>query len=83
MERMPVRDPVEVGVKVTLIWQLELAATELPQLLVWLKSPLVVILLIVSAPPPVFESVTCWEAEVVPITKLPKLNEIGEMLPRP
>ena len=36
---VPVRLPVAVGVKVTLIVQLEPAATELPQVLVWVKSP--------------------------------------------
>jgi hypothetical protein len=36
----PVRFPVAVGVKVTLIVQLPPAASELPQLLVWAKSPL-------------------------------------------
>lgn len=32
--------PVAVGVKVTLIWQLPYAGTDVPQLLVWAKSPL-------------------------------------------
>lgn len=36
---VPVRLPVAVGVKVTLIVQLEPAVTELPQVLVWAKSP--------------------------------------------
>ena len=34
-----VRVPLAAGVKVTLIVQLAPAATELPQLLVWAKSP--------------------------------------------
>jgi hypothetical protein len=33
------RDPVAAGLKVTLIVQLALTATELPQLFVWEKSP--------------------------------------------
>lgn len=37
--RVPVRLPVAVGVKVTLIVQLEPAATEPAQVLVWAKSP--------------------------------------------
>ena len=36
---VPVRLPVAVGVKVTLIVQLEPAATEPAQVLVWAKSP--------------------------------------------
>jgi hypothetical protein len=34
-----VRLPLAVGVKVTLIVQLPPAATEVPQLLLWVKSP--------------------------------------------
>ena len=39
MAREAVRLPLTEGVKVTLRVQLEPAATELPQLLVWAKSP--------------------------------------------
>ena len=50
---VPLRVPVAVGVKVTLIVQFAPAATEAPQLLVWAKSPLfvpaMVMLVIVSA----------------------------------
>ena len=51
-----------VGLNVTLIVQLAPAASELPQLLVWAKSPLlpplVAILLISKGPLPVLDKVT-------------------------
>ena len=48
----PVREPVAVGVKVTLIVQDEPAARLEPQVLVWEKSPLTVMLEIVSVAVP-------------------------------
>jgi hypothetical protein len=50
--RAPVRLPVAVGVKVTLIVQLEPAATEPAQVLVWEKSPKGVMSSGVRAPVP-------------------------------
>lgn len=47
--RVPAPVPPDVGLKVTLIVQLTLAASELPQSLVWEKSPVSVIPLIESA----------------------------------
>jgi hypothetical protein len=47
-----------VGLKVTLMVQLALAATLEPQVLVWEKSPLVLMLEMVRPEPPVFLSVT-------------------------
>ena len=62
---VPVRFPVAVGVKVTLIVQLAPAATEPPQVLVSEKSPLVVIVRGVRAPAPVLVSVSvCAGLEV-------------------
>jgi len=58
--RVPVREPVAVGVKVTLMVHDELAARLEPQVLVCEKSPLAVMLEIVSAAPPVLERVTAW-----------------------
>ena len=59
--KVPVRVPVVVGRKVTLIVHLAPAASELPQLLVWAKSPLsapvMAMLLIESAALPEFERV--------------------------
>jgi hypothetical protein len=58
------RLPLVLGVNVTLTVQLELAASELPQLLVWAKSaesePRIAILEIVSEALPGFESVIVW-----------------------
>src|SRR5664279_2444681 len=52
IERVAVRIPICIGVKVTFTVQLAPGATELPQLLVWEKSPefapLIVMLVILS-----------------------------------
>ena len=53
----PVRVPVAVGVKVTVIVHDELAARLAPQVLVWEKSPLIVMLEIVRAALPELERV--------------------------
>jgi hypothetical protein len=54
----PLREPAALGVKVTMRVQLALAATLVPQVLVWEKSPLTVMLLIVRVALPVLVSVT-------------------------
>ena len=54
------------GVNVTLIAQPAPAATLVPQLFVWAKSPVVVIPEIASGAVPVFDNVTFWAALVVP-----------------
>src|SRR5437879_4558254 len=56
-ETAPVREPAAVGVKVTEIVQVPAAATEAPQVLVWLKSPLPAMLVIVRAAVPVLDNV--------------------------
>jgi hypothetical protein len=61
----PVRVPIAVGVNVTLIWQFALAATLVPQLLVWAKSPLTAMLLMFNAALPVLERVTVFAALAV------------------
>jgi hypothetical protein len=66
--RVPVRVPPAVGVNVTSMAQEPPAATLLPQLLVWLKSSLMPMLLTASAIVPVFLSVTVCAADVVPIS---------------
>lgn len=70
MVTLAARVPVAVGPKITLIVQLAPAATELPHVLLWLKSPLLVPVTampaIVSAAKPVFFSITCCDALVVP-----------------
>jgi hypothetical protein len=58
MVRVPVLVPVAVGLKVTLMVQLALAATLEPQVLVWEKSPLFLMLEIARLALPVFWSVT-------------------------
>jgi hypothetical protein len=58
MVRDPVLVPVAVGLKVTLRVQEALAATLEPQVLVWEKSPLAVMLVIVRVALPVLLSVT-------------------------
>lgn len=62
----PVRDPVAVGVNVTLIVQLPPTTTVLPQVFVCPKSPLAAILEMMSAAVPVLFSVSVWAALVVP-----------------
>ena len=54
----PLREPVAVGVKVTLRVQLAPAAKLEPQVLVWAKSPLTVMLAIVRIALPVLLRVT-------------------------
>ena len=60
--KVPERVPLAAGVNVTLMVQLELAASELPQLLVWPKSALLVpvtaMLEMLKAAPPELVSVT-------------------------
>jgi len=68
--RVPLRAPLALGANVTLIAQLAPAPSDVPQLLVCAKSPafvpLITMLPIESAAPPVFESVTPLAALVVP-----------------
>jgi hypothetical protein len=54
----PLREPVAVGVKITLRVQLALAASLEPQVLVWEKSPLAVMLVMLRVALPVLLSVT-------------------------
>ena len=58
----PVRLPVAVGVKVMVTVQLFPASSPLPQLLVWLKSPVTLMLLIESVAVPVLLKVTLCPA---------------------
>ncbi len=73
----PLRVPDAVGVKATLMVQLALLARADPQLSVLLKSPLVVMALIVSVVEPRFVRVMGWETLVVPTTWLPKSTLAG------
>lgn len=56
----PVRRPVPVGEKVTLMVQLAPGARLLPQVLVWLKSPLIVTAIFVMTPLLVLVRVAVW-----------------------
>jgi hypothetical protein len=58
MTSRPVLVPVAVGMKTTITAQLVLGATSLPQLFVWLKSPVVAMLSIRLDATPVALSVT-------------------------
>ena len=58
MVTAPVLVPVAVGLKVTLMVQLALAATLEPQVLVWEKSPLTVMLVMLRTALPVLLRVT-------------------------
>ena len=80
MVRAPVLVPVAVGLKVTLRVQLALAARLEPQVLVWEKSPLGLMLLMLSVAFPVFVSVTVWGLLVVPTACAGKVKEAGERL---
>jgi hypothetical protein len=58
MVTAPVLVPTAVGLKVTLMVQLPPAATREPQVFVWEKSPLALMLLMLRVVLPVFLSVT-------------------------
>jgi len=79
MVKEPLREPLTVGVKVTLRVQLALAARLEPQLLVSAKSPLLVpamvTLVMLSVALPVLVSVMGGAEPVVPISWLPKLYD--------
>lgn len=74
MTSRPVLVPVVVGRKTTITAQLVFGATALPELLVWLKSPLVVMLSIRLDAMPVALSVTVCGELTVPTLWLPKVN---------
>ena len=76
----PFRLPVAVGVNVTEIAHVPEAATEVPQVLVWLKSPLAVMLVMESAAVPVLVRVMLCAALVVLSAWLPKVRLVGEKL---
>ena len=79
---LPVRDPSWVGVKVTLITQFFPAARVLPQgfeLVTCAKSPLVVMLAMISDAFPVLVTMTVFPLEVVvPTTVLPNASDVGD-----
>ena len=78
------RLPLAAGVNVTLIAQLPFAATEVPQVLVWAKSPALVpvtdMLVRVKLALPVLVRVTDCEVLATPTDWLPKVRLVGERL---
>jgi hypothetical protein len=74
MTSRPVLVPVAVGMKTTITAQMVFGASALPQLLVWLKSPLVVMLSIRLDAMPVALSVMVCGALEVPTLWFPKVN---------
>jgi len=77
---MPVREPVAVGVKVTLMVHDALAARLVPQLLVSEKSPLTVMLEIARVAPPGLLRVTLCGLLLVLNACEEKVTEVGERL---
>ncbi len=86
MRRVAVRAPLAEGVKVTLTVQLPPAATELPQVLVWAKSPALVPvkarLVTLKAALPELVRVTVCAVLVEPTARLAKVRLVGERLMR-
>src|SRR5205823_3337782 len=74
----PVRLPMADGLKTTLMVQLAPAPSDVPQLLVWLKSPLASSELTVSAVFPLFASVMICAALEVPTSCEAKVSDEGE-----
>src|SRR5689334_17924169 len=81
MTNVPLRDPAAAGVNVTWIAQLAPTASDAGQLLVWLKSPLLLMPAIESAVVPVLLNVTVCVALGVPTVTLPKLSDGGVTTP--
>ena len=73
----PVRAPVAVGVKVTLMVQVSLAETEV-QSFVCAKSPVAETLVTVSVESPLSVSVTVFAALVVLVARTPRFNSTLE-----
>ena len=68
----PKRAPCPSGVNTMLIVQLASEATLLPQLLLWMKSPVTARLVMLIACPPLLVSVTTWLGVAPPKMTLPK-----------
>jgi hypothetical protein len=75
--RVPVRLPAALGLKVTLTEQEPFAGMLVPQVLVWLKSPVAAIEDTAAAEFCGFETVTVCAAEVEPVATPPKFSDPG------
>lgn len=82
MVNVAVRLPAAAGVNVTLIVQVPPPASELPQVLVWEKSPplvpVTVMLVKLKVALPLLVTVTVWAAAGVPTNWLPKVRMLEE-----
>src|SRR5207245_5781175 len=67
-----------VGLKVTLIVQLALGFTGVPQVFVWANGPVLAMLLTISTPRPVLVSVTVLALLPVKTTWVGKVTLVGE-----
>jgi hypothetical protein len=76
----PDRDPLDFGLKATLMRQFFPALSELPHVLVSEKLPLAAMLIPVSGALPVLERVTLLVLLVVPTRWFPKLRLVAERL---
>jgi hypothetical protein len=76
----PASDPLDFGLKLTLIRQFFPAFSELPQVLVSEKLPLAAMLMPVSVALPLLVRVTALVPLVVPTRWFPKLKLVGERL---
>src|SRR5579871_730091 len=76
----PIRDPVAVGVKLSVMAQLFPAGSADGQVFVSLKSPVVEMPLIVSVTLPLLVRVTACDDDVVSSSWLPKWTAAGEKL---
>src|SRR3954469_3315335 len=74
--KLPVRTPITVGVKVTLMVQVAPSARFAGQSLVWKKSPLMVIPLMVAPVFPLLVSVIPCNADVVFTTRSAKVSAV-------
>ena len=80
MVTVPVLDPLALGLKVTLTLHEAPASTLEPQLLVWEKSPLIAMLVMVSVAVPVLVRVKLCELLLVPTASEANVREAGEKL---
>src|SRR5206468_1179252 len=75
--RMPVRAPTVTGEKVTLMVQVAAGSSDVPHVLVWAKSPDTVIVEMLSASAPGFESETTCTGDVVLTTCVSNVRDAG------
>jgi len=77
---VPVLDPLALGLKVTLTLHEAPAPTLEPQVLVWEKSPLIAMLVMVSVEVPLFVRVKLCGVLLVPTACEAKVRDAGEKL---